>query len=152
MSVQDADAPAEPSGPLAGILVADFSRVLAGPYASMLLADMGADVVKAESPGGEGPRTWVPPVRDGVSTYFLGVNRNKRSVALDFKDAADVALARELPGRADVVLENFKPGGLDRFGLGYDDVGARNPGVVYASISGFGSGGGRALPGYDLIL
>src|SRR3954466_11324357 len=118
----------------------------------MLLADMGADVVKVESPGGDDTRTWVPPVRDGISTYFLGVNRNKRSVALDLKDAADVALARELAGRADVVLENFKPGGLDRFGLGYDDVVARNPGVVYASISGFGSGGGRSLPGYDLIV
>src|SRR5213592_4296147 len=96
------------AGPLDGLLVADFSRVLAGPYASMLLADMGADVVKVESPGGDDTRTWVPPVRDGVSTYFLGVNRNKRSVALDFKDAADVALARELASRADVVLENFK--------------------------------------------
>jgi crotonobetainyl-CoA:carnitine CoA-transferase CaiB-like acyl-CoA transferase len=144
--------PAEPGGPLAGILVADFSRVLAGPYASMLLADMGADVVKVESPGGDDTRTWVPPVRDGVSTYFLGVNRNKRSVALDLRDPADAALARELAGRADVLLENFKPGGLDRFGLGYDDVAAANPGIVYASISGFGSGGGRSLPGYDLIV
>ena len=147
-----AEVAAGAGGPLAGILVADFSRVLAGPYASMLLADMGADVVKVESPAGDDTRTWVPPVREGVSTYFLGVNRNKRSVALDFKDASDVALAGELAGRADVVLENFKPGGLDRFGLGYDDVAARNPGVVYASISGFGSGGGRSLPGYDLIV
>ena len=144
--------PTEPGGPLAGILVADFSRVLAGPYASMLLADMGADVVKVESPGGDDTRTWVPPVRDGISTYFLGVNRNKRSVALDLKDAADVALARELAGRADVVLENFKPGGLARFGLDYESVAAANPRVVYASISGFGSGGGAALPGYDLIV
>jgi crotonobetainyl-CoA:carnitine CoA-transferase CaiB-like acyl-CoA transferase len=113
---------------------------------------MGADVVKVESPGGDDTRTWVPPVRDGVSTYFLGVNRNKRSVALDLRDPADAALARELAGRADVLLENFKPGGLDRFGLGYDDVAAANPGIVYASISGFGSGGGRSLPGYDLIV
>ena len=90
--------------------MADFSRVLAGPYASMLLADMGADVVKVESPGGDDTRTWVPPIRDGVSTYFLGVNRNKRSVALDLADDGDVALARELAGRADVLLENFKPG------------------------------------------
>jgi crotonobetainyl-CoA:carnitine CoA-transferase CaiB-like acyl-CoA transferase len=140
------------SGPLAGILVADFSRVLAGPYASMLLADMGADVVKVESPRGDDTRTWVPPVRDGISTYFLGVNRNKRSLALDFADAAEVALARELAARADVVLENFKPGGLDRFGLGYDEIAARNPAIIYASISGFGTGGGRALPGYDLIV
>jgi crotonobetainyl-CoA:carnitine CoA-transferase CaiB-like acyl-CoA transferase len=139
-------------GPLAGILVADFSRVLAGPYASMLLADMGADVVKVESPGGDDTRTWVPPVRDGVSTYFLGVNRNKRSVALDLKDGGDAALARELAARADVLLENFKPGGLVRYGLDYDSVAASNPAVVYASISGFGSGGGRSLPGYDLIV
>jgi crotonobetainyl-CoA:carnitine CoA-transferase CaiB-like acyl-CoA transferase len=139
-------------GPLAGILVADFSRVLAGPYASMLLADMGADVVKVESPGGDDTRTWMPPVRNGVSTYFLGVNRNKRSVALDLKDAGDAPLARELAGRADILLENFKPGALARFGLDYDTVAATNAGIVYASISGFGSGGGRSLPGYDLIV
>ncbi|HEU4567087.1 MAG TPA: CaiB/BaiF CoA-transferase family protein [Marmoricola sp.] len=139
-------------GPLAGLLVADFSRILAGPYASMLLADMGAEVVKVESPGGDDTRTWLPPVRDGISTYYLAINRNKRSVALDFKDADDLALARELAARADVVIENFKPGGLVRFGLDYDSVAAENPGVVYASISGFGSTGGAALPGYDLIV
>ncbi|HET8560091.1 MAG TPA: CoA transferase [Marmoricola sp.] len=139
-------------GPLAGLLVADFSRILAGPYASMLLADMGAEVVKVESPGGDDTRTWLPPVRDGVSTYYLAINRNKRSVALDFKDPDDLALARELAARADIVLENFKPGGLARFGLDYESVAADNPGVVYASISGFGSGGGAALPGYDLIV
>ncbi|HET7763415.1 MAG TPA: CoA transferase [Phycicoccus sp.] len=142
-----------PSGPLSGLLVADFSRILAGPYATMLLADLGAEVVKVESPGGDDTRTWVPPVRDGVSTYYLGVNRNKRSVALDLKDDGDVALARELARRADVLVENFKPGGLARFGLDYETVSADNPGVVYASISGFGSGpGGRDLPGYDLIV
>ena len=146
------DAVGAGEGPLAGLLVADFSRVLAGPYASMLLADMRADVVKVESPGGDDTRTWMPPVRDGVSTYFLGVNRNKRSVALDLKDAGDVDLARELAARADIFLENFKPGGLARFGLDYDAVSARNPAIVYASISGFGSGGGRSLPGYDLIV
>ena len=95
----------------------------------------------------------MPPVRDGVSTYYLGVNRNKRSVALDFKDADDLALAQELAIRADVVVENFRPGGLRRFGLDYDTVAAANPGVVYASISGFGSGEqGAKLPGYDLIV
>ena len=140
------------SGPLAGLLVADFSRVLAGPYASMLLADMGADVVKVESPGGDDTRAWTPPVHEGVSTYYLGINRNKRSVVLDLKDPDDAAAAQELAARADVVLENFKPGGLARFGLDYDSVAAANPGVVYASISGFGSGGGAALPGYDLIV
>jgi crotonobetainyl-CoA:carnitine CoA-transferase CaiB-like acyl-CoA transferase len=142
-----------PTGPLAGLLVADFSRVLAGPYATMLLADLGADVVKVEAPGGDDTRAWTPPVRDGVSTYYLAVNRNKRSVALDLKDEHDVALARELAGRADVVIENFRPGGLERFGLGYDDVAAGNPRIVYASISGFGTTPqGRVLPGYDLIV
>ena len=139
-------------GPLSGLLVADFSRILAGPYASMLLADLGADVVKVESPGGDDTRTWMPPTRDGVATYYLGINRNKRSVALDLRDPGDAELARELATRADILLENFKPGGLARFGLDYETVAAANPGVVYASISGFGSGGGRALPGYDLIV
>jgi crotonobetainyl-CoA:carnitine CoA-transferase CaiB-like acyl-CoA transferase len=140
-------------GPLAGLLVADFTRILAGPYSTMLLADLGAEVVKVEGPGGDDTRTWQPPVRDGVATYYLGVNRNKRSVALDLKNPADRDLAGELARRADVVVENFKPGGLGRFGLDYDSVAAVNPGVVYASISGFGSGpGGAALPGYDLIV
>lgn len=140
------------SGPLSGLLVADFSRILAGPYASMLLADMGAEVVKVESPTGDDTRTWMPPVRDEVSTYYLAINRNKRSVALDLRDEGDNVLARELAGRADVVLENFKPGGLEKYGLDYASVSADNPGVVYASISGFGSGGGAKLPGYDLIV
>ena len=140
------------SGPLSGLVVADFSRVLAGPYASMLLADMGAEVVKVESPHGDDTRTWMPPVRDGVSTYYLAINRNKRSVALDLRDETDNALARELASRADIMLENFKPGGLAKYGLDYDSVSARNQSVIYASISGFGSGGGAALPGYDLIV
>ena len=141
------------TGPLAGLLVADFSRILAGPYASMLLADLGADVIKVEGPTGDDTRTWQPPVRDGVSTYYLGVNRNKRSVALDLKDPDDRAAAAELARRADVLIENFRPGGLRRFGLDYDTVAAGNPGVVYASISGFGSGPeGAKLPGYDLIV
>ncbi|GLW09293.1 CoA transferase [Microtetraspora sp. NBRC 13810] len=141
-----------PSGPLAGLLVADFSRVLAGPYATMLLADLGAEVIKVESPGGDDTRNWKPPVHDGVSTYYLGVNRNKRSVALDLADQADLAAARELARRADIMVENFRPGGLRRFGLDYPSVREANPAVVYASISGFGSGGGAALPGYDLIV
>jgi crotonobetainyl-CoA:carnitine CoA-transferase CaiB-like acyl-CoA transferase len=140
------------AGPLSGVLVADFSRVLAGPYATMLLADLGAEVVKVESPQGDETRTWTPPVRDDVSTYYLGVNRGKRSVALDLGDEADARLARELVARADVVIENFKAGGMARFGLGYADVRAANPGVVYASISGFGSGAGAKVPGYDLMV
>jgi crotonobetainyl-CoA:carnitine CoA-transferase CaiB-like acyl-CoA transferase len=145
---------AEPhgSGPLAGLLVADFSRILAGPYATMLLADLGAQVIKVESPGGDDTRTWMPPVRDGVSTYYLGVNRNKRSVALDLKDSGDLAAAQELARRADVLIENFRPGGLTRFGLDYDTVSAGNARIVYASISGFGSGAGASMPGYDLMV
>ena len=140
-------------GPLAGLLVADFSRILAGPYATMLLADMGAEVVKVEGPGGDDTRTWQPPVRDGISTYYLGVNRNKRSIALDLRDAGDLAAAHELARRADIFIENFKPGGLARFGLDYEATSAANPAVVYASISGFGSGPkGASLPGYDLIV
>src|SRR3954469_7907527 len=140
-------------GPLAGLLVADFSRILAGPYSTMLLADLGAEVVKVEGPRGDDTRTWQPPVREGVSTYYLGVNRNKRSVALDLEDPADLRLAAELARRADVLVENFKPGGLARFGLHYETVSRGNPRVLYASISGFGSGPqGRSLPGYDLIV
>lgn len=140
-------------GPLAGLLVADFSRILAGPYATMLMADLGAEVVKVEGPGGDDTRTWQPPVRDGVATYYLGANRNKRSIALDLRNPDDVEIARELARRADVFVENFKPGGLARFGLDYDTVSAGNAGVIYASISGFGSApGGRSLPGYDLIV
>jgi crotonobetainyl-CoA:carnitine CoA-transferase CaiB-like acyl-CoA transferase len=139
-------------GPLAGLLVADFSRVLAGPYATMLLADMGAEVVKVEGPGGDETRDWMPPVRDGVSTYYLGVNRGKRSIALDLRDAADAAAARELAARADVLIQNFRPGGLAKYGLDYASVSAANPGTVYASISGFGSGAGKDVPGYDLMV
>ncbi|MER7944409.1 MULTISPECIES: CaiB/BaiF CoA transferase family protein [unclassified Streptomyces] len=139
-------------GPLDGMLVADFSRILAGPYATMLLADLGADVVKVEDPRGDDTRTWTPPVRDGVSTYYLGVNRGKRSIALDFRNPEDARLGRELARRADVVIENFKPGGLTKYGLDHASVSARNPSVVYASISGFGSGAGRKVPGYDLMV
>jgi len=142
----------EVAGPLSGVLVADFSRILAGPYATMLLADLGAEVVKVEGPGGDDTRTWMPPVRGQVSTYYLGVNRGKRSIALDLRDEADAEIARELARRADVLIENFKPGGLARYGLDFASVRAANPGVVYASISGFGSGAGRRVPGYDLMV
>ncbi|MFF2347041.1 CaiB/BaiF CoA transferase family protein [Pseudarthrobacter sp. NPDC058119] len=142
----------EASGPLAGIVVADFSRVLAGPYCTMLLADMGATVIKVESPAGDETRAWKPPVYDGQSTYYLSINRNKRSIALDFGDHDDVTTARGIAAGADVVLENFKPGGLDRFGLDYATIAEDNPSVVYASITGFGSAGGANLPGYDLLV
>lgn len=140
------------NGALDGLLIADFSRILAGPYATMLLADMGAEVVKVEGPGGDDTRTWVPPVHDGVATYYLGVNRNKRSVALDLKNAEDLELARKLVARADVMIQNFKPGGLRRFGLDHETASATNPGLIYASISGFGTAGGASLPGYDLLV
>src|ERR1700722_16802914 len=140
-------------GPLAGLLVADFSRVLAGPYCTMLLAVLGADVTKVESPAGDDTRSWMPPVTEGgVSSYFLAINRNKRSVALDLKDDGDRALAQELARRADVLVQNFKPGGLTRFGLDYDSVSAVNPSVIYSSISGFGTAGGSHLPGYVLMF
>ncbi|XVQ82902.1 CaiB/BaiF CoA transferase family protein [Microbispora siamensis] len=148
----DDTAPERGGGPLSGVLVADFSRVLAGPYATMLLADMGAEVVKVEGPKGDDTRTWMPPVRGDVSTYYLGVNRGKRSIALDLRDPGDARVARELARRADVLVENFKPGGLAKYGLDYASVSAANPGVVYASISGFGSGAGRDVPGYDLMV
>lgn len=140
-------------GALAGIRVADFSRVLAGPHATMILADLGADVIKIESPEGDGTRQWRPPVNAvGQSTYFAGVNRGKRSVVCDLRDPEGLARARELARTADVVIENFKPGTMEKFGLGYDAVAAENPGVVYCSISGFGDAAGRDLPGYDLLV
>ncbi|MET8991485.1 CoA transferase [Nonomuraea wenchangensis] len=140
-----------PEGALDGLLVADFSRVLAGPYATMLLADLGAEVVKVERPGaGDDTREWGPPYGPGgEATYFLGVNRNKRSIALDLR--ADAEVARALAARADVLVENFRPGTMDRLGLGYDALRELNPGLVYCSITGFGSGAGAELPGYDLI-
>jgi crotonobetainyl-CoA:carnitine CoA-transferase CaiB-like acyl-CoA transferase len=141
-----------PAGPLAGLLVADFSRVLAGPYLTQILGDLGATVIKVESARGDETRDWKPPQRDGVSTYYLGINRNKQDVVLDFRDEADRALAQELARRADVVVENFKPGGLAKYGLDYATVSSSNPAAVYVSISGFGTKGGAELPGYDLLV
>ena len=139
--------------PLEGIIVADFSRVLAGPLCTMTLADLGATVIKIERPGtGDDTRSWGPPFSATGSTYFESVNRNKQSIALDLADAADRDVARELALRADVLVENFKPGGMDKLGLGYAELSAQNPGLVYASISGFGSAGGAHLPGYDFII
>lgn len=141
------------TAPLEGVLVADFSRVLAGPLATMTLADLGARVVKVERPGsGDDTRHWGPPFSATGATYFESVNRNKESVELDLSDPEGLALARELALRADVLVENFKPGGLEKLGLGYGALAAENPGLVYASISGFGSAGGRDLPGYDFIV
>jgi crotonobetainyl-CoA:carnitine CoA-transferase CaiB-like acyl-CoA transferase len=147
------DALAAPSGgALSGLVVADFSRVLAGPFATQSLSDMGATVIKVESPDGDETRSWLPPERDGVSTYYLGINRNKRSITLNFGDAEDRAVALEIAARADIFVENFKPGGLRKFGLDYESVKAINPKIIYASISGFGEEGGAKLPGYDLTV
>ncbi len=139
--------------PLSGILIADFGRVLAAPYATMLLADLGADVIKIERPGtGDDTRAWGPPFADGESTYFLSVNRNKRSFAADLEDPSDLAIVQELVRRADVLIENFRPGSLARHGLDYDAARALNPDLVYCSVTGFGSGAGARLPGYDLLV
>jgi crotonobetainyl-CoA:carnitine CoA-transferase CaiB-like acyl-CoA transferase len=143
---------ASATGALAGVVVADFSRVLATPYATMLLGDLGADVVKVERPGtADDTRTWGPPYAAGDATYFLSVNRNKRSLALDLGDAADRAAGLELARRADVLIENFRPGTMERYGLSYEQVRAVNPGVVYCSVTGFGPDKGASLPGYDLL-
>ena len=139
--------------PLTGIVVADFSRVLAGPMATMTLADLGARVIKIERPGtGDDTRHWGPPFSPTGSTYFESVNRNKESIELDLSTDADRAVAVAIASNADILVENFKPGGMASLGLGYDALSALNPGLIYASISGFGSGSGAELPGYDFIV
>ncbi len=140
--------------PLDGILVADFSRVLAGPLAAMLLGDLGADVVKVERPdGGDDTRAWGPPWRGPDATYYLGLNRNKRSLALDLRDPGDVELARRLAGRADVLIESFRPGLMARWGLDGETLRAASPRLVTCSVTAFGTGSeeARALPGYDFL-
>lgn len=125
-------------GPLSGVVVADFGRVLAAPYATMLLADLGADVIKVERPGaGDDTRAWGPPHAHGESTYFLSVNRNKRSFAIDLGTPEGRRDAHELVRRADVLFENFRPGTMDRHGLSYAQAEALNPGIVYCSVTGF---------------
>src|SRR3954454_18839059 len=142
------------AGPLDGLLVADFSRVLAGPFAAMTLGDLGAEVIKVERPGGgDDTRAWGPPWHGRDSTYYLGLNRNKRSVALDLLDAGDRALARELGLRADVLVESFRPGLMASWGLDGDALREGNPRLVSCSVTAFGSSERAAgLPGYDLLL
>src|SRR4051794_3096133 len=139
--------------PLHGVRVVDLSRVLAGPYCTMVLADHGADVVKVERPGsGDETRSWGPPFADGESAYYLSVNRSKRSCAIDLSEPEGQALALELCAGADVVVENFRSGGAERLGVGYEQVCASNPAVVYCSITGFGSDREPAgRPGYDFV-
>jgi crotonobetainyl-CoA:carnitine CoA-transferase CaiB-like acyl-CoA transferase len=135
--------------------VLDFSRVLAGPFATMMLADLGAEVTKVERPGvGDETRSWGPPHdARGDATYFQSVNRNKTSVALDLRDPGDLAEARRLARDADVLVENFRPDVMTGLGLGFEELAAENPGLVYCSVTGFGSGeAGAALPGYDLLV
>ena len=139
--------------PLEGLVVLDFTRVLAGPYATMLLSDLGADVVKVERPGsGDDTRQWGPPYRGGEATYFLSVNRGKRSVVLDLTEAADRAEAVRLAAGADVVVENFRPGVMARLGLGHESLRAANPRLVTCSIPAFGSPAAADRPGYDLLV
>jgi crotonobetainyl-CoA:carnitine CoA-transferase CaiB-like acyl-CoA transferase len=142
-----------PGLPLAGLKVIDFTRVLAGPLCTMLLGDMGAEVIKIEDPRhGDDTREWAPFV-DGWSTYFLGVNRNKKSIAVDLKSAEGIALLETLVRSADVLVENFRPGTLERLGLGPDHARAMNERLIYCSISGYGATGPRRdLPGYDMVI
>ncbi len=150
--------PASGSGPLAGLIVTDLSRVVAGPMVGMILGDLGAVVTKVERPGpGDDTRHWGPPWlehRDGTRTaaYFTAVNRNKRAVAADYATDAGALVVRELVAGSDVVIENFRPGTLNRYGLGYHDLSADQPALIWASVTGFGaSGAAAALPGYDLL-
>jgi len=140
-------------GPLRGVVVADFSRVLAGPLATMHLGDLGATVIKVERPGtGDDTRSWGPPYVGATSTYFTAVNRNKLSIELDLEDPADAEVARRLARRADVLVENFRRGRLAAYGLDAPALHADNPGLVYCSISGFGSAAPQDLPGYDFVV
>jgi crotonobetainyl-CoA:carnitine CoA-transferase CaiB-like acyl-CoA transferase len=140
--------------PLDGVTIIDFTRVLSGPYCTMLLADMGARVIKVEQPGrGDDTRAWGPPFVNGESAYFLSINRNKESLTLDLKHPAARAVLDCLLARADVLVENFRPGAMERLGLGYDALAPRYPRLVYCSISGFGqTGPRRGEPGYDAVM
>jgi len=141
-------------GALDDITILDFSRVLAGPYATMMLADFGANVIKVERPEtGDETRSWSPPAdAQGMSTYFSSVNRNKRSLVCDLSEKADRELILKIARKADVIVENFRDGTMDRFEMGYDQLREANPRLIYCSITGFGAGGGRELPGFDLLI
>jgi formyl-CoA transferase len=139
--------------PLQGIRVLDLSRVLAGPYCTMVLGDLGADVIKVESPEGDETRGWGPPFMEGESAYYLCVNRNKRSIVLDFKTAEGRDILNRLIRQSDVLVENFRPGSLTRFSLDFETASALNPSLIYCSITGFGQTGPlRDKPGYDFMI
>lgn len=146
--------PTTGTGPLDRVTVLDVTRVLSGPYCTMMLADMGARVIKIEQPGrGDDTRGWGPPFQRGESSYFLSINRNKESVTLNFKPAAGRRVLEALIARADVLVENFRPGTLERMGLGYAELAGRHPRLIYCSVSGFGQTGPRRLePGYDAVM
>ncbi|GAB7386864.1 CaiB/BaiF CoA-transferase family protein [Bacillaceae bacterium] len=138
--------------PLAGIKVIDLTRILSGPYCTMTLADLGAEVIKIESPAGDDTRQWGPPFIQGESAYFLSVNRNKKSIALNLKHEKGKEIFLKLVREADVVVENFRPGTLRKLGIGYDVLQQKNPRIILASISGFGQTGPYAQkPGYDVL-
>jgi crotonobetainyl-CoA:carnitine CoA-transferase CaiB-like acyl-CoA transferase len=146
--------PMESPAALGGLRILDFSRVLAGPFATMMLADLGASVTKVERPdGGDDTRSWGPPFdSSGEATYFQSVNRNKRSILLDLGREQDREMARHLAADSDVVVENFRPGVMESFGLSYEELSEADPGLIYCSITGFGRGAGAELPGYDLLV
>jgi crotonobetainyl-CoA:carnitine CoA-transferase CaiB-like acyl-CoA transferase len=145
--------PASWAGPLQGIRVLDFTRVLAGPSASVALADLGAEVLKLEPPGSGDETRLFPPFRDGVSHYFLSVNRGKKSLVVDLKTAAGVELVKELAAKCDILIENYRPGVMDRLGLGFDALSSINPRLIYCAISGFGMTGPlRDRPSFDIVL
>ena len=151
------DTPRNPNAPLAGLKVLELARVLAGPFGGQILADLGADVIKVESPEGDNTRIWGPPwiEHEGERTaaYYHACNRGKRSLVADFRNAADLESVKRLVAEADVVLENFKPGALAKFGLDYASLSASHPGLVYCSITGFGQTGPRRNePGYDFVI
>ncbi|MHA2290310.1 MAG: CaiB/BaiF CoA transferase family protein, partial [Promethearchaeota archaeon] len=140
--------------PLESIIVLDFSRALAGPYCTMMLADMGAEIIKVEMPGrGDDSRSWGPPFVEGESTYFMSVNRNKKSITLNLKNEKSKEIVQKLIKKADVIVENFRPGTMEKLGLGYESVVKLNPKIIFASISGFGQDGPyKFLPGFDQVL
>src|SRR5687767_11316984 len=144
----------QPPGPLAGLTILDLTRVLSGPYCTMLLADMGARVIKIEHPGrGDDTRAWGPPFVGAESAYFLSINRNKESLTVDLKNPRSRAILDKLLDRADVLVENFRPGTMDRLGLGYGGLAAKYPRLVYCSITGSGqTGPRRAQAGYDAVV
>ncbi|UOF88643.1 CoA transferase [Fodinisporobacter ferrooxydans] len=138
--------------PLADLTIIDLTRILSGPFSTMFFADMGANVIKVEPPNGDDTRTWGPPFLETESSYFLSINRNKKSIVLDLKSETGKNVLRQLIKKADVVIENFRPGTLERLGFGFENLKTINPRIILASISGFGQTGRyRDEPGYDLI-